>query len=75
MAKPPTYIAYSVRNYEKEGKEDANWSEIGVGFLHKDGMGIDVVLDALPVNGRVTLRTNRPKAAVKAALKGSDSKS
>lgn len=45
---------------------DASWSRIGVGFLHRHGKGIDVVLDALPVNGRVVLRLNMPKVQPRA---------
>ncbi len=59
--KKPTHTAYSVRNFQKDGEDDASWSRIGVGFLHRDGKGIDVVLDAVPVNGRVVLRLNTPK--------------
>jgi hypothetical protein len=55
MAKPK-FHAYSVREYEKDGKKDSFWTKIGVVFEHKDGKGFDVVLEALPVNGRVTIR-------------------
>ena len=34
---------------------------IGAGFLHKDGKGFDVVPDALPLSGRITLRLYTPK--------------
>lgn len=57
----PTHIAYTVRNYLKDKQSpeiDAAWSKIGVAFLHQDGHGFDVVLDAVPVDGRVVLRTN-----------------
>ena len=60
MAKP-THIAYSVRNFEKDGKADASWLQIGAAFLHKDGNGMDVVLEAVPVSGRIVLRLNTPK--------------
>jgi hypothetical protein len=56
----PTHIAYTVRDFTKKttGEADSSWSRIGVAFLHKDGKGLDVALDALPVNGRVVLRLN-----------------
>ena len=59
----PTHIAYTVRDFTKKatGEADSSWSRIGVAFLHKDGKGLDVALDALPVNGRVVLRLNVPK--------------
>ncbi len=40
---------------------DSSWTKIGVGFVHEDGKGFDVVLEALPVSGRVVLRLNQPK--------------
>jgi hypothetical protein len=61
MANKPTHIAYAVRNFEKQGEPDSSWSRIGAGFLHKDGKGFDVVLDAVPVSGRIVLRLNEPK--------------
>jgi hypothetical protein len=64
MANKPTHTAYSVRDFKKQdGQADASWSKIGVAFLHKDGKGLDVILDALPVSGRVVLRLNQPKPA------------
>ena len=60
----PTYLAYSVRDYQKEGgKPDASWTRIGAVFPHKDGKGLDVILDCLPISGRVVLRPNDPKPA------------
>jgi hypothetical protein len=52
-AKRPPYIAYSVR--EREGKK-AKFTEIGVAFPHKDGKGFDILYDAVPLSGRITLR-------------------
>jgi hypothetical protein len=40
MAKP-TYNAYSVRKYEKDGEKDSFWTKIGVAFAHKNGGGFD----------------------------------
>ena len=57
-AKRPPYIAYSVR--EREGKK-SKFTEIGVVFPHKDGKGFDVLCDAMPLSGRITLRTQEEK--------------
>jgi hypothetical protein len=57
-AKRPPYIAYSVR--EREGKK-AKFTEIGVAFPHKDGKGFDILYDAIPLSGRITLRVSEPK--------------
>jgi hypothetical protein len=55
MAKP-VYHAYTAREYEKDGKKESCWTKIGVVFKHKDGKGFDVVLEALLVNGRISIR-------------------
>ena len=57
-AKKPAFIAYSVR--EREGKK-ARFTEIGVAFPHKDGKGFDILYDAIPLSGRITLRVPSEK--------------
>jgi hypothetical protein len=59
----PTHSAYSVRNYTANGEEQADWIRIGAAWLHKDGKGFDVTLDAVPLSGRVVLRMNTPREA------------
>ncbi len=60
--KRPHATAYVVRNFEgHDGKEDSSWLKIGVAWLHKDGEGFDVILDAVPVEGRLVVRVNKPK--------------
>jgi hypothetical protein len=60
MADKPAFHAYSVRKYKKsDGTEDAFWNKIGAVFAHKDSKGFDVVLDCLPIDGRVTIREPR----------------
>lgn len=60
--KRPSHIAYSVRE-GNEGK--AFFNRVGSAFQHKDGKGMDVVLDATPVNGRITLRTPQERLDAK----------
>ena len=50
----PDMAAYVVRDRGEDKK--ANWREIGVGFAREDGKGFGVLLDAVPVSGRVVLR-------------------
>lgn len=54
MAKrPPNYIVYSV----KQGTGDqATWREIGAGWRHKDGEGITLKLDLMPLDGTLVVR-------------------
>ena len=39
----------------------SRFTEIGVAFPHKDGKGFDVLYDAIPLSGRITLRVQEPK--------------
>ena len=52
MAKP-AYRAYSV--IKRDGKEDF-WLNLGVAFPHEDGDGYNLLLQALPLDGKVVLR-------------------
>ena len=56
--KAPAMIAWHIR---KAG-EKAYWDRVGAAFAHKDGQGFDVVLDAMPIDGRVTLRVPAERA-------------
>ena len=49
----PSYTAYTV--IKREGKDDW-WQSIGSAFMHADGDGYNIVLHALPIDGRVVLR-------------------
>jgi hypothetical protein len=59
-AQQPTYQAYTV--VKREGQDDF-WLNIGAAFMHQDGEGFNVVLQALPINGKIVLRP--PKADTK----------
>lgn len=50
----PDFIAYVVK--EKENRPKPVWVRIGAAWLHKDGKGVDIQLDAPPHDGRMTLR-------------------
>jgi hypothetical protein len=63
MAEKPTHIAYAVRDFEKDGKKDSRWLEIGAAWAQKDGKRFNVTLEAVPVGGRVVLRVSEPKHA------------
>ncbi len=53
----PTYQAYTV--VKREGQDDY-WLNIGAAFMHQDGDGYNVVLQALPLDGKIVLQL--PKA-------------
>ncbi|CDX21387.1 conserved hypothetical protein [Mesorhizobium plurifarium] len=54
-AKSPTYHAYTVRDAKAEGQK-AFWTRIGAFFAHDDGEGGTLILEALPLDGRIVLR-------------------
>ncbi len=45
--------------------DNARWTDIGVAWGTKDGKGFTLVLNAIPVNGRVVMRINEDKDAKK----------
>lgn len=62
-SKKPSHHVYTVR----EGTESGNdyWTKIGVAFAHNDGKGFSVILEAFPVDGKLTIRVPEPKDKAK----------
>lgn len=58
----PIFNAYVVREGKGEDQKGF-WTRIGVVFEHEDGEGGTLMLDALPVNGRIVLRTPKSDEA------------
>lgn len=54
-SKKPFMLGYTVRPIG-DG-EKSYWSKIAAAWAHKDGEGYEVRMDALPVDGRLVLRT------------------
>jgi hypothetical protein len=54
----PTHVAYQVRD-GKAGK--TFWTRIGSAWAHKDGKGFSIQLDAIPLDGSISLRTAKEK--------------
>ena len=49
-------VAYAVEEYDAgNGKKAKSWTRIGAAFPHKDGMGFNIQLRALPIDGRIVL--------------------
>ena len=46
----PMYRAYTIVEREKDVPF---WLNIGVAFVHKDSKGFNVILQALPLNGKL----------------------
>ena len=56
MSGKPSHKCFVVEDRGEGDDNDAFWTRIGSAWPHKDGKGINVVLSALPLNGRLVLR-------------------
>ena len=56
----PAYIAYHVRN-NKDEQGESFWTRIGVAFSHQDGKGFNLLIETVPLDGRITLRVPAEK--------------
>jgi CHC2 zinc finger len=63
MSGKPSHKVFVVEDKEvAEGEDnDAFWTRIGSAWPHKDGKGLNLVLSALPINGRLVLREYTPE--------------
>ena len=48
----PTHLAYQV----KEVSDKSYYTRIGAVFAHKDGKGFNILLDCVPLDGKITIR-------------------
>jgi hypothetical protein len=57
-SKQPTHRAYTLipRGKDKNGDDDKFWLNIGSVFAHADGAGFNIILEALPLDGKLVLR-------------------
>ena len=51
--KQPTHRVYTV--IRREGQDDF-WLNLGLAFPHKDGKGFNIILQALPIDGKIVCR-------------------
>jgi len=58
MSGKPSHKVFVVEDKDvAEGEEpDAFWTRVGSAWPHKDGKGLNLVLSALPINGRLVLK-------------------
>ncbi len=57
----PTHTAYMVREFKSGGEDRAIWTRIGSQWPHDDGKGYNLQLDAMPIGGRIVLRSVKEK--------------
>lgn len=63
----PAYRAYTV--VKREGQDDF-WLAIGAAFMHQDGDGYNVVLQALPIDGKIVLRLPKDETTAEQTPQG-----
>ncbi len=58
MKNSPAYIAYHVKDTTagENGDKRGVWTKVGAAWANKDGKGFSVVLDVIPLDGRLMLR-------------------
>ena len=52
-SRTPSHFAYQVR--DREGKKGI-WTRIGSAWAHADGNGFNIQIEAVPLDGRISLR-------------------
>jgi len=62
--KKPDYRVYTV--VRRKGKDDEDrsndfWLSLGVGYVHGDKQGMNLLLQALPIDGRLVIRKYEEK--------------
>jgi hypothetical protein len=60
----PLYRAFTIIERERDVPF---WLNIGTAFVHKDGKGFNVILQALPLNGKLVLRVHEENGDKKGA--------
>lgn len=51
-SRAPTHRLYTVNGPD----DNARWTEIGAGWTSRDEQGFTLLLDALPIDGRIVMR-------------------
>lgn len=55
---PKNFPSHGVFVIEGEG-EKAHWTKVGAAWPHQDGNGFNITLSAVPLSGRIVLRTRK----------------
>ena len=57
----PAFTAFAVS--KRGDDQDDWWNPIGAAFPHQDGKGYNIILQAMPFNGKIVLRPPKEGAA------------
>ena len=60
MSGLPSHKVFVVEDRSEGEENDAFWTRVGSAWPHKDGKGLNIVLTALPIDGRLVLRVYTP---------------
>lgn len=60
----PLKDVFTITEYGEGEKNKKQFTRIGIGFVNKDG-SINVILDALPTNGRIHVRDRIARSGLK----------
>ena len=55
----PDYEVFTVKDLGDDKK--SIWTKVGAGWTHNDGEGINIQLDAIPVDGKLSIRKWKDK--------------
>ncbi len=68
-----TSIEFNVFTVEERENKDPFWLKIGVAYQHKDGKGLNLILNALPLDNRLVLRIPSDEKAADSEAKSKGS--
>lgn len=54
----PSFTAYQVKT---DRDDKSHFTKVGAAFPHKDGKGHTIALDAMPVDGKIVLRSAKDR--------------
>ena len=63
---------YAIYESRSDGRERSRWVRVGVAFDNRDG-SVNVLLDALPLSGRLQIRSRPTERAAETSEVGSSS--
>ena len=61
----PAFRVYTVikRDKKPDGETNDFWLNVGVAFAHEDGSGFNILLQALPLDGKLVMRVYKDEEA------------
>ena len=69
----PTHIVYHVKDVDgSDGESRGYWTRVGAAWANKDAKGMSLVLDLLPVDGRLVVRTAAAEDSQAAPAEGKE---